>query len=242
MYMRIYTHNRYFLEETCQWILELERGEGKPFEGNYGAWLQKKSQLMAQAKRQDEALARTLESELEWLKAEERASSSALGVSASELSAMRHELATCESERADLDREVAARESELEMCMMEHDAELSFLTTSWLCDESETRAEMDKLRRSLDDAAAGQSKCTESMATAQLDLEAKEAGLAASHEAMTNDLDGLRCKMETMAQAQSEQGEEDASTISELLALLRDKERAMETFVVEQVLKAVDTT
>ena len=70
---------------------------------------------------------------------------------------------------------------------------------------------MDKLRRSLDDAAAGQSKCTESMATAQLDLEAKEAGLAASHEAMTNDLDGLRCKMETMAQAQSEQGEEDAT-------------------------------
>ena len=38
------THDRYFLEETCGWILELERGEGKPFEGNYGDWLAHKAQ------------------------------------------------------------------------------------------------------------------------------------------------------------------------------------------------------
>ena len=45
------THDRYFLEDTCKWILELERGEGKPYEGNYSGWLAKKAQLLAQQKR-----------------------------------------------------------------------------------------------------------------------------------------------------------------------------------------------
>ena len=53
------THDRYFLEETCAWILELERGEGKPFEGNYSEWLAKKAQLLAQQKKQDSAVRMT---------------------------------------------------------------------------------------------------------------------------------------------------------------------------------------
>jgi ATPase subunit of ABC transporter with duplicated ATPase domains len=46
------THDRYFLESACQWILELERGEGVPFEGNYSAWLAKKAIMLAQQKKQ----------------------------------------------------------------------------------------------------------------------------------------------------------------------------------------------
>ena len=67
------THDRYFLEETCKWILELERGEGKPFEGNYSGWLAKKAQLMAQQKRQDDALQQTLQNELEWVRSNAKA-------------------------------------------------------------------------------------------------------------------------------------------------------------------------
>jgi len=67
------THDRYFLEETCKWILELERGEGKPFEGNYSGWLEKKAQLLAQAKKEDNALQRTLQSELEWVRSNPKA-------------------------------------------------------------------------------------------------------------------------------------------------------------------------
>jgi len=67
------THDRYFLEDTCAWILELERGEGKPFEGNYSGWLAKKAQLMAQQKRQDDALIKTLEAELEWVRSNPKA-------------------------------------------------------------------------------------------------------------------------------------------------------------------------
>ena len=65
--------NRYFLEETCAWILELERGEGKPFEGNYSGWLAKKAQLMAQQKKADTALAKTLDAELEWVRSNAKA-------------------------------------------------------------------------------------------------------------------------------------------------------------------------
>ncbi|KAL1523904.1 hypothetical protein AB1Y20_018823 [Prymnesium parvum] len=67
------THDRYFLEETCGWILELERGEGKPFEGNYSEWLKKKAALLAQQKRQDANLAKTLANELEWMQATPKA-------------------------------------------------------------------------------------------------------------------------------------------------------------------------
>ena len=67
------THDRYFLEETCAWILELERGEGKPYEGNYSGWLARKAQLLGQQKRQDDALAKTLQSELEWVRSNPKA-------------------------------------------------------------------------------------------------------------------------------------------------------------------------
>ena len=67
------THDRYFLEETCAWILELERGEGKPFEGNYSGWLAKKAELMRQSKKQDDALQKTLENELEWVRSNAKA-------------------------------------------------------------------------------------------------------------------------------------------------------------------------
>jgi len=62
------THDRYFLENTCQWILELDRGEGVPFEGNYVKWLEKKAERLAQEKREDEALQRSLKNELEFIK------------------------------------------------------------------------------------------------------------------------------------------------------------------------------
>ena len=67
------THDRYFLEETCKWILELERGEGKPFEGNYSGWLAKKAQLMADQNKADSALAKTLQNELEWVRSNPKA-------------------------------------------------------------------------------------------------------------------------------------------------------------------------
>ena len=67
------THDRYFLEETCGWVLELERGEGKPFEGNYSGWLQKKAAMLSQQKRQDANLAKTLENELEWMQSNAKA-------------------------------------------------------------------------------------------------------------------------------------------------------------------------
>jgi len=67
------THDRYFLEETCKWILELARGEGKPFEGNYSGWLAKKAELMKQSKKQDDALQKTLENELEWVRSNAKA-------------------------------------------------------------------------------------------------------------------------------------------------------------------------
>jgi sulfate-transporting ATPase len=67
------THDRYFLEDTCKWILELERGEGKPFEGNYSGWLAKKAELMKQSKKKDDALQKTLESELEWIRSNAKA-------------------------------------------------------------------------------------------------------------------------------------------------------------------------
>ena len=58
------THDRYFLESACQWILELERGEGVPFEGNYSAWLEKKAAILATAKKQDDSMTKMLEAEL----------------------------------------------------------------------------------------------------------------------------------------------------------------------------------
>ena len=67
------THDRYFLDEVAGWILELDRGRGIPFEGNYSGWLEQKQQRLAQEGRQEAARQRTLERELEWVRQSPRA-------------------------------------------------------------------------------------------------------------------------------------------------------------------------
>ena len=62
------THDRYFLENSCGWILELDRGEGIPFEGNYSQWLEKKSKRLEEERKQDDRLKKTLKNELEWVR------------------------------------------------------------------------------------------------------------------------------------------------------------------------------
>ncbi len=60
------THDRYFLDNAAQWILELDRGEGIPYEGNYTAWLEQKTTRLQQEEKQEAAHARALKAELEW--------------------------------------------------------------------------------------------------------------------------------------------------------------------------------
>ncbi|MDQ3304898.1 MAG: energy-dependent translational throttle protein EttA, partial [Actinomycetota bacterium] len=67
------THDRYFLDNVAGWILELDRGRGFPFEGNYSAWLEQKSARLATEERQESARRRTLERELEWVRMSPRA-------------------------------------------------------------------------------------------------------------------------------------------------------------------------
>jgi energy-dependent translational throttle protein EttA len=67
------THDRYFLDEVAGWILELDRGRGIPFEGNYSGWLEQKQQRLAQEGRQEAARQRSLERELEWVRQSPRA-------------------------------------------------------------------------------------------------------------------------------------------------------------------------
>ncbi len=67
------THDRYFLDNVAGWILELERGRGYPFEGNYSGWLEKKAARMAQEEKADSSRRRTLERELEWVRLSPRA-------------------------------------------------------------------------------------------------------------------------------------------------------------------------
>ena len=62
------THDRYFLDNVAKWILELHRGEGIPWEGNYSSWLQQKERRMATEERQTSARQKTLERELEWIR------------------------------------------------------------------------------------------------------------------------------------------------------------------------------
>jgi ATP-binding cassette ChvD family protein len=62
------THDRYFLDNVAQWILELDRGRGLPFEGNYSGWLQQKRDRLQQEEKSNEARRRTLERELEWVR------------------------------------------------------------------------------------------------------------------------------------------------------------------------------
>ena len=63
----IVTHDRYFLDNVTGWILELDRGRGIPYEGNYSAWLKQKQKRLAQAGREEEARRRQLEAESEWI-------------------------------------------------------------------------------------------------------------------------------------------------------------------------------
>jgi ATP-binding cassette ChvD family protein len=63
----IVTHDRYFLDNVTSWILELDRGKGIPYEGNYSAWLQQKQKRLAQEGREDVAHQRTLAREQEWI-------------------------------------------------------------------------------------------------------------------------------------------------------------------------------
>jgi sulfate-transporting ATPase len=62
------THDRYFLDNVAGWILELDRGRGIPFEGNYTGWLENKAKRLAMAKQQDAARQRTINAELEWVR------------------------------------------------------------------------------------------------------------------------------------------------------------------------------
>ncbi len=67
------THDRYFLDRVTGWILELDRGKGIPYEGNYTSWLEQKHERLAQEGREDVARQRTLARELEWVKASPKA-------------------------------------------------------------------------------------------------------------------------------------------------------------------------
>lgn len=62
------THDRYFLDNVAGWILELDRGEGIPWEGNYSSWLDQKSKRLAQEEKSSEKRRKTLERELEWVR------------------------------------------------------------------------------------------------------------------------------------------------------------------------------
>jgi len=67
------THDRYFLDNVAGWILELDRGHGIPWQGNYSSWLEQKEQRLALEEKQQEALRRTLQHELEWVRANPKA-------------------------------------------------------------------------------------------------------------------------------------------------------------------------
>ena len=62
------THDRYFLDNVTGWILELDRGQGIPYEGNYSSWLEQKQKRLAQEEKEETARQRTLADELEWIK------------------------------------------------------------------------------------------------------------------------------------------------------------------------------
>jgi ATP-binding cassette ChvD family protein len=67
------THDRYFLDNVAGWILELDRGQGIPWKGNYSSWLEQKQQRLAVEEKQESSRRRTLERELEWVRMSPRA-------------------------------------------------------------------------------------------------------------------------------------------------------------------------
>ena len=62
------THDRYFLDNAAEWILELDRGRGIPWKGNYSSWLDQKEQRLAQEEQQESARRKALKRELEWVR------------------------------------------------------------------------------------------------------------------------------------------------------------------------------
>lgn len=69
------THDRYFHENVAGWILELDRGEGIPFEGNYSNWLEAKNNRLRQEKKDQTAAAKAVAAELEWIRSNPKAKS-----------------------------------------------------------------------------------------------------------------------------------------------------------------------
>ncbi|MBW3561803.1 MAG: energy-dependent translational throttle protein EttA [Actinobacteria bacterium] len=67
------THDRYFLDNVAGWILELDRGKGQPYEGNYSGWLEQKQQRLEQEEKAESARQRTLQHELEWVRSSPKA-------------------------------------------------------------------------------------------------------------------------------------------------------------------------
>src|SRR6185436_3484797 len=67
------THDRYFLDNVAGWILELDRGAGIPWEGNYSSWLDQKKNRLQQEEKEESARQRTLQRELEWVRLSPRA-------------------------------------------------------------------------------------------------------------------------------------------------------------------------
>ncbi len=67
------THDRYFLDDVAEWILELDRGKGYPFKGNYSGWLEQKAARLAIEEKSESARQRKLKQELEWVRASPRA-------------------------------------------------------------------------------------------------------------------------------------------------------------------------
>ena len=67
------THDRYFLDNAAEWILELDRGEGIPWKGNYSSWLEQKDARLAQENKQQDAHRKAMQQELEWVRANQKA-------------------------------------------------------------------------------------------------------------------------------------------------------------------------
>jgi ATP-binding cassette ChvD family protein len=96
------THDRYFLDNVAGWILELDRGHGIPWKGNYSSWLEQKQQRLAQEEKSASARQKTLERELEWLKMSPKAQATKRK---SRINAY-NQLLSQEMERAREDREI----------------------------------------------------------------------------------------------------------------------------------------
>ena len=71
--MILVTHDRYFLDDITTWILELDRGRGIPYQGNYSDWLEQKAKRMEQEAREERGKQRSLAKELEWVRSSPKA-------------------------------------------------------------------------------------------------------------------------------------------------------------------------